>query len=56
MPKAADITRQWYVVDAEGQVFGRVASQVANILRGKDQPSYTPNVDAGDYVIIIHAD
>lgn len=56
MPKAADITRQWYVVDAEGQVFGRVASQVANILRGKNKPIYTPNVDTGDYVIIINAD
>ena len=56
MPKAADITRQWYVVDAEGQVFGRVASQVANILRGKNKPIYTPTVDTGDYVIIINAD
>lgn len=56
MPKAADITRQWYVVDAEGQLFGRVASQVANILRGKNKPIYTPNVDTGDYVIIINAD
>ena len=56
MPKAADITRQWYVVDAECQVFGRVASQVANILRGKNKPIYTPNVDTGDYVIIINAD
>ena len=56
MPKAADIQRKWYVVDAEGQVFGRVASQVANILRGKTKPIYTPNVDTGDYVIIINAD
>ena len=56
MPKAADITRKWYVVDAEGQVFGRVASQVANILRGKNKPIYTPNVDTGDYVIIINAE
>ena len=56
MPKAADITRQWYVVDAEGQVFGRVASQVAKILSGKNKPIYTPNVDTGDYVIIINAD
>jgi len=56
MPKAADIQRKWYVVDAEGQVFGRVASQVANILRGKNKPIYTPNVDTGDYVIIINAD
>ena len=56
MPKAADIQRKWYVVDAEGQVFGRVASQVANILRGKNKPIYTPNVDTGDYVIMINAD
>ncbi|MDO5144838.1 MAG: 50S ribosomal protein L13 [bacterium] len=56
MPKAADIQRKWYVVDAEGLVFGRVASQVANILRGKHKPIYTPNVDTGDYVIIINAD
>ena len=55
MPKAADITRKWYVVDAEGQVFGRVASQVANILRGKNKPIYTPNVDTGDFVIVINA-
>ena len=56
MPKAADITRKWYVVDAEGQVYGRLASQVANILRGKNKPIYTPNVDTGDFVIIINAD
>ena len=56
LPKAADIDRKWYVVDAEGQVLGRVASQVANILRGKNKPIYTPNVDTGDYVIIINAD
>ena len=55
MPKAADITRQWYVVDAEGKALGRVASQVANILRGKNKPIYTPNVDTGDFVIIINA-
>ena len=56
MPKAADITRQWYVVDAEGQVFGRVASQVANILRGKNKPIYTPHIDCGDYVVVVNAD
>ncbi len=55
MPKAADVERKWYVVDAEGQVLGRVASQVANILRGKNKPIYTPNVDTGDYVIIVNA-
>ena len=55
MPKAADITRKWYVVDTEGLALGRVASQVANILRGKNKPIYTPNVDTGDFVIVINA-
>ena len=53
IPKAADIDRKWYVVDADGMVLGRLASQVANILRGKNKPIYTPNMDTGDYVIII---
>ena len=56
MPKAEDIDRKWYVVDAEGQVFGRLASQVANILRGKLKPIYTPHLDTGDFVIITNAD
>ena len=56
MPKAEAIERKWYVVDAEGMVLGRLASQVANILRGKHKPIYTPHVDTGDYVIIINAD
>ena len=56
LPKAADIDRKWYLVDAEGLVLGRLASQVANILRGKNKPIYTPNMDTGDYVIIINAD
>ncbi len=56
LPKAAEIERKWYVVDAEGLVLGRLASQVANILRGKNKPIYTPNMDTGDYVIIINAD
>jgi large subunit ribosomal protein L13 len=56
LPKAADIDRKWYLVDAEGLVLGRVASQVANILRGKNKPIYTPNMDTGDYVIVINAD
>ena len=56
MPKAADITRKWYVVDAEGLALGRVASQDANILRGKNKPIYTPNVDTGDYVIVINCE
>ena len=56
VPKTADIDRKWYVVDAEGMVLGRLASQVANILRGKNKPIYTPNVDTGDFVIIVNAD
>lgn len=56
VPKSADITRKWYVIDAEGLVLGRLASEVANILRGKNKPIYTPNMDTGDYVIIINAD
>ena len=56
IPKTADIDRKWYVVDAEGMVLGRLASQVANILRGKNKPIYTPNMDTGDFVIIINTD
>lgn len=56
MAKASDVQRKWYIVDAEGVVLGRLASQVANILRGKNKPIYTPNMDTGDYVIIINAD
>lgn len=56
MAKAADVQRKWYVVDAEGVVLGRLASQVAAILRGKNKPIYTPHVDTGDYVIVINAD
>lgn len=56
MAKAQDVQRKWYVVDAEGVVLGRLASQVANILRGKHKPIYTPHVDTGDFVIIINAD
>ncbi len=56
MPKADSIERKWYVVDASGMVLGRLASQVANILRGKNKPIYTPFVDTGDYVIVINAE
>ena len=55
MAKPAEVERKWYVIDAEGQVLGRLASQVANILRGKNKPIYTPNMDTGDYVIIVNA-
>ncbi|HBM81472.1 MAG TPA: 50S ribosomal protein L13, partial [Clostridiaceae bacterium] len=47
--------RKWYVVDAEGKTLGRLASQVASILRGKNKPIYTPNIDTGDFVIIVNA-
>lgn len=51
-----DVTRKWYVLDVQGKVLGRVASEVAKILRGKHKPVYTPHVDTGDYVIIVNAD
>lgn len=54
--KAQDVQRNWYVVDAAGKPLGRVASQVASILRGKHKPTFTPNVDCGDFVIIINAE
>jgi len=56
MAKPGSVPRKWYVVDAEGKVFGRVASQVASVLRGKNKPEFTPNVDTGDYVIIINVE
>ena len=56
MAKAHEVERKWYVVDAEGQTLGRLASEVASILRGKHKPTYTPNVDTGDHVIIINAE
>ena len=51
-----DVVRKWYVVDAEGQTLGRLATQVATILRGKHKPIYTPHVDTGDHVIIVNAE
>lgn len=54
--KREDIKRNWYVIDAEGVVLGRLASFAANRLRGKNKPTYTPNIDCGDYIIIINAD
>ena len=56
MAKESDIKRQWYVVDASGLALGRLASQVAAILRGKNKPEFTPNVDCGDHVIILNTD
>ena len=54
--KNSEIQRKWYVVDAKDKPLGRLASQVAQVLTGKVKPTYTPNVDCGDYVIIINAD
>lgn len=54
--KAADVERSWYVVDAEGQTLGRLASQIAAVLRGKHKPTFSPSVDTGDYVIVVNAD
>ncbi len=56
MAKPGSVDRKWYLVDADGMVFGRLASQVASILRGKNKPEFTPHVDTGDYVIIINAE
>lgn len=54
--KAADLQPTWYVIDAEGQVLGRVASQIAQILRGKHKPTFTPHLQSGDFVVVINAD
>ena len=55
MANAATIERKWYVVDAEGKTLGRLAAEVAKVLRGKNKPTFTPHVDTGDHVIIINA-
>lgn len=55
MAKPAEIDRKWYVIDATGQTLGRLSSEVASILRGKHKPIYTPNVDTGDFIIVINA-
>jgi len=54
--KPKEIVREWYVVDAEGQTLGRLASKIAQVLKGKHKPIYTPNCDTGDHVIVINAD
>ncbi len=56
LAKKADIIRKWHLVDADGQVLGRLASRVASILKGKTKTIYTPNVDTGDFVVVINAD
>ena len=54
-PKASDIERSWFVVDADGVVLGRLASEVAHVLRGKHKPTYAPHMDMGDHVIVVNA-
>ena len=54
--KKEEIEREWFVVDAEGQTLGRLATQIATVLKGKHKPIYTPHLDCGDYVIVINAD
>lgn len=54
--RAKDVRRQWHLIDAEGKTLGRLATEVARRLRGKHKPEYTPNVDTGDYVVIINAE
>jgi large subunit ribosomal protein L13 len=54
--KPGEITRRWYVVDAEGQTLGRLATRIADVLRGKDTPQYTPHVDTGAFVVVVNAE
>ena len=56
VPKAGEITQDWILIDANGQNLGRLATQIANILLGKNKPTYTPGVDTGDYVIVVNAE
>ena len=56
MAKAEQVQRKWYIVDAEGMPLGRLASEVAKVLRGKNKPTYTPHVDTGDHVIVLNAE
>ncbi len=54
--KPADAEKKWYIVDAEGQTVGRLATELANVLRGKNNPQYTPHTDSGDFVVVVNAD
>ena len=56
MANPQNVERKWYVIDAEGMVFGRLASQVASMLRGKHKPTFTPHVDTGDFIIVVNTD
>jgi large subunit ribosomal protein L13 len=54
--KASEVQRDWYVIDAENQVLGRLATQIATLLRGKHKPTYTPSMDGGDFVVVVNAE
>jgi large subunit ribosomal protein L13 len=54
--KPGEISREWYVVDADGQTLGRLATEIANVLRGKGKPQYTPHVDTGDFIVVVNAE
>jgi large subunit ribosomal protein L13 len=54
--KPGEVARRWYVVDADGQTLGRLATRIADVLRGKDKPQYTPHVDTGDFVVVVNAE
>lgn len=56
LARPRDIARKWYVVDAEGEVLGRLAVRIANVLRGRHRPQYTPHIDTGDFVIVVNAE
>jgi large subunit ribosomal protein L13 len=56
MARPQEVERKWYVVDAEGQTLGRLAAEIARVLRGKNKPQYTPHVDTGDFVVVVNAD
>ena len=55
-PRRGDINREWFIVDAEGQTLGRIATQIASILRGKTKPMFAPHIDVGDFVIVVNAE
>lgn len=56
IPKANEVERKWYVVDASGKVLGRLATKIASVLRGKNKPQFTPHLDAGDFVVVVNAE
>ncbi len=56
MARPLEVERKWYVIDAEGQTLGRLATEIARILRGKNKPQYTPHVDVGDFVVVVNAE